>query len=87
MVKANQMLAASSASTRYRCNKNDLRRNAHTEVSEPELPDQPSSRSNYSTNSTHSCIQLEAPEGRLLSSRYGGSRLERLEPTSFNPGR
>lgn len=87
MGKESQKLVASSASTRYQYNKSAFRQNSHSEVSEPELPDQPSSRSNYSTNSTRSCIQLEVPDRRLSSSRGGSTRSERLELTSFNPGK
>ena len=87
MGKESQKLVASSASTRYQYNKSAFRQNSHSEVSEHELPDQLSSRSNYSTNSTWSCIQLEVPDARLSSSRGGSTRSERLELTSFNPGK
>ena len=50
------------------------------------LTDLPSSRSNYSTNSTRSCIQLETPGRRLASSHDGSTRLERMMVNSVNPG-
>ena len=48
--------------------------------------DLPSSRSNYSTDSTRSFIQLEAPRRRLESTRDDSSISERSELNSFNPG-
>jgi len=82
------MLAGSSASTRYPSNKTPSRQNhlSGVMVSAEGLTDLPSSQSNYSTNSTRSCIQLEAPRRKLTSSHDGSTRSERLEGNSFNPG-
>ena len=82
------MLVGSSASTRYSSNKTPSRPNHLSGVilSSQGLTDLPSSQSNYSTNSTHSCIQLETPGRRLGSCHYGSTRLERAMVSSVNPG-
>ena len=71
--KKSQNLAASLASTQYKYHKWALPLNSRFEITDPELPNQPSSLSNYSTNSIRSCMQLEVSGGRISRSQGGST--------------